>query len=399
MIGFAALAAGLVGLALLFVLRPLLRRQPGRVAERGRDESNLQIIRDQLAEIELDLQSGAISTEQYAHARNDLERRVLEETGGGGNGTAQYSHSGKGMVAGIALALPVLATLLYLQLGDPQGLNVERHVAQDASSITLEQFEEMTQRLAARLEENPDDAEGWSMLGRAYKALERYDESRQAWARAAELAPDDAAILTDYAEALALSRGGTLEGEPTDLLERALERDPNHGKALALAGGAAFEREDFDTAIRLWQRLLAQSQDDPELTAALQSGIAEATARRDGVPRAAAVSGTVTLDPAIASSARPDDTVFVFARAAEGPRMPLATIRLQVKDLPYNFSLDDSMAMTPEMKLSTFNAVVIGARVSRSGNAQRASGDIEGYSAAVEPGAQSVNVLIDRVVP
>lgn len=399
MIGFAALAAGLVGLALFFVLRPLLRRQPGRVAEPGRDESNLQIIRDQLAELELDLQSGAISAEQYAHARNDLERRVLEETGSAGNGTAQYSHSGKAMVAGIALAVPVVATLLYLQLGDPQGLNVERHVAQDASSITLEQFEEMTQRLAARLEENPDDAEGWSMLGRAYKALERYEESRQAWARAVELEPGDAAILTDYAEALALSRGGTLEGEPTALLERALRIDPEHGKALALAGGAAFEREDYASAIRLWQRLLAQSQDDPELAAALESGIAEAKARRDGDPGPAAVSGTVTLDQSVRSKTAPDDTVFVFARAAEGPRMPLATIRLQVKDLPYNFSLDDSMAMTPEMKLSTFDAVVIGARVSRSGDAQRASGDIEGYSAAVEPGAQSVNVVIDRVVP
>ncbi|MEX0959068.1 MAG: c-type cytochrome biogenesis protein CcmI [Burkholderiales bacterium] len=399
MIGFAASAAGLVGLALFFVLRPLLRRQPGRVAEPERDASNLQIIRDQLVELELDLQSGAISAGQYAYARNDLERRVLEETESTETVAVQESRSGKPVVAGIALALPVVATLLYLQLGDPQGLDVERHVAQDASSITLDQFEEMTQRLAARLNEDPDDAEGWSMLGRAYKALERYDESRQAWARAAELEPGNAAILTDYAEALALSRGGTLEGEPTALLERALGLDPEHGKALALAGGAAFEREDYASAIRLWQRLVAQSRDDPELTAALESGIAEAQARRDGKPGPAAVSGTVTLGQSVTSKTAPDDTVFVFARAAEGPRMPLATIRLQVKDLPYNFSLDDSMAMTPEMKLSKFDAVVIGARVSRSGDAQRASGDIEGYSGAVEPGAQSVNVVIDRVVP
>jgi cytochrome c-type biogenesis protein CcmH len=399
MIGFAAVAAGLVGLALIFVLRPLLRDQAQRAAQPTRDESNLQIIRDQLAELELDLRSGAIDAEQHTQARADLERRVLEETGSPADSLAQNTRSGMALVAGIAFALPVAAALLYLQLGEPEGLRVEPHQAQGVSSITLDQFEDMTQRLAARLEENPDDAEGWSMLGRAYKALERYDDSRQAWARAAQLAPKDAAILTDYAEALALSRGGTMKGEPAALLERALALDPGNSKALALAGGAAFEREDFGAAIDLWQRLLAQSQDDPELKEALDAGIAEAKARRDGKAGPATVSGTVTLDRAVSSSVAPDDVVYVFARAAEGSRMPLATMRVQVKDLPYNFSLDDSMAMTPDMRLSAFSEVVIGARISRTGDAQRSSGDIEGYSGAVKPGARDVNVVIDRAVP
>jgi cytochrome c-type biogenesis protein CcmH len=399
MIGFAAIAAGLVGLALIFVLRPLLRDQAQRAAQPTRDESNLQIIRDQLAELDLDLRSGAIDTEQHTQARADLERRVLEETGSPADSPAQNTRSGMALVAGIAFALPVAAALLYLQLGEPDGLRVEPHQAQGVSSITLDQFEDMTQRLAARLQENPDDAEGWSMLGRAYKALERYDDSRQAWARAAQLAPKDAAILTDYAEALALSRGGTMKGEPAALLERALALDPDNGKALALAGGAAFEREDFGAAIDLWQRLLAQSQDDPELKEALDAGIAEAKARRDGKAGPVTVSGTVTLDRAVSSSVAPDDVVYVFARAAEGSRMPLATMRVQVKDLPYNFSLDDSMAMTPDMRLSAFSEVVIGARISRTGDAQRSSGDIEGYSGAVKPGARDVNVVIDRAVP
>lgn len=399
MIGFAAVATGLVGLALIFVLRPLLREQAQRAAQPTRDASNLQIIRDQLGELELDLRSGAIDAEQHSQARADLDRRVLEETGNPAEGRPQSARSSMTLVAVIAFVLPVSAALLYLHLGEPDGLRVEPHQARGVSSITLDQFDEMTLRLAARLKENPDDAEGWSMLGRAYKALERYEESRQAWARAAQLAPNDAAILTDYAEALALSRGGTLQGEPTLLLERALALNPDNGKALALAGGAAFEREDFGAAIGLWQRLLAQSQDDPELKEALDAGIAEAKARRDGKVDLATVSGTVTLGQEASSSVAPDDVVFVFVRAAEGPRMPLATMRVQVKDLPYNFSLDDSMAMTPDMRLSVFSEVVIGARVSRSGDAQRTSGDIEGYSGAVKPGARGVNVVIDRMVP
>ncbi|HUF20367.1 MAG TPA: c-type cytochrome biogenesis protein CcmI, partial [Burkholderiales bacterium] len=189
MMGFAAVAAGLVGLALIFVLRPLLRDQAQRAAQPTRDESNLQIIRDQLAELELDLRSGAIEAEQHTQARADLERRVLEETGNPAEGRPQGSRSSMTLVAGIAFVLPVSAALLYLHLGEPDGLRVEPHQAQGVSSITLDQFDDMTQRLAARLKENPDDAEGWSMLGRAYKALERYDESRRAWARAAQLAP------------------------------------------------------------------------------------------------------------------------------------------------------------------------------------------------------------------
>lgn len=398
MIGFALLATALVALALLFVLRPLMRETAPAV-HTDRAVSNLQIIRDQMVELDLDLQTGAISAQQHAQAKTELERRVLEEAAVEPEAPRPVRRGGVGAVAAIAFCLPVAAALLYLHLGEPSGLNVARHQTGEAQGITLDQFEEMTQRLAARLEQNPDDVEGWSMLGRAYKALERYDESREAWARAMRLEPDNPSVITDYAEALALARGGSLAGEPAALLDRALRLSPDLPKALALAGGAAFEREDFDSAIRLWQRLLARSGDDPELSQALETGIAEATARRAGKSAPAAVSGTVTLDRALAGRVSPEDTVYVFARAAQGPRMPLATVRVKVKDLPYRFSFDDSMAMTPEMRLSAFDEVVVVARVSRSGDARPASGDIEGSSAAVKPGARSVNVVMDRALP
>jgi cytochrome c-type biogenesis protein CcmH len=255
----------------------------------------------------------------------------------------------------------------------------------------------MTGKLAARLEKNPDDAEGWGMLGRAYRALDRLDESVAAWARAAELKPNDASVLADYAEILAISREGRLAGEPTQLLTRALKADPDNPKALA--GGAAFERGDYNRAITHWEYLLARAGDDANLVQALNTGIAEARSRLTGkTSPAVEISGTVALSPEVADRAKPDDSVFVFVRAAKGPRMPLAITRVQVKNLPYDFRLDDSMAMVPEMKLSNFSEVVVAARVSRSGSAEPVRGDLEGASTVVKPGAAGIRVLIDRAV-
>ncbi len=175
------------------------------------------------------------------------------------------------------------------------------------------------------------------------------------------------------------------------------------GCALALAGSAAFARNDYSSAIAYWQKLMALSSGDDQLSAALETGIAEAKARlaqaggeaRDTV----AVAGNVTLSPQLSQAVNPDDIVFIFARAATGPGMPLAVARVKVGELPYRFRFDDSMAMTPDRKISDFEQLVIGARVSKSGGATRASGDLEGFSATVAAGDSSVRVVIDQRVP
>jgi cytochrome c-type biogenesis protein CcmH len=262
----------------------------------------------------------------------------------------------------------------------------------------------MTEKLAARMRENPNDAEGWMMLGRAYRALERFQESSDAFRKAVALAPDNADLLADLAETLALAGGRSLAGEPTRLLERALKLDPDNDKVLALSGSAAFARKDYKAAIRHWEALLERPDVGSELAQALTASIAEARALSAGKKIVAAkstpgrVSGTVTLDAALRARAAPEDTVYVYARAAQGPRMPLAIVKVQVKDLPYNFLLDDSMAMMPEMKLSAFNEVIVGARVSKSGSAKPAAGDLEGASTTVSPGADGVTVAINQVV-
>lgn len=401
MTAFAAAAAVLLALALVIVLRPFFRKQ----AASGvlHEQANLDICRDQFNEIETDLRSGALSLEQYEKARLDLERRVLEETIRPA-GERGWVRTGLGLPFSIAMLIPLLAVLLYLQLGTPEGLAVASHTARNAPSITPEQFDDMTAKLAARLESNPNDAEGWMMLGRAYRVLERYQDATGAFSKAAALKPGDANLLTDYAEVLALAGGRKLAGEPARLLERALGIDPGNDKALALSGSAAFERKDYKAAIRHWETLLRQPGVSGELAQALQTGIGEARALSQGgraapTPSAAGrVTGTVSLDASLRAAVSSEDTVFVFARAAQGPRMPLAIVKVKVKDLPYRFSLDDSMAMLPDMKLSAFPQVIVGARVSKSGSATPAPGDFEGISGVVKPGAGAVKVAINQAV-
>ena len=259
----------------------------------------------------------------------------------------------------------------------------------------------MAAKLAAKLEKEPDNAEGWVMLARTYYALNRHAEAPRAFDSAVALVPDDADLLADYADALGAAQGG-LRGKALELVDRALKADPTHWKALALAGTAAFDRKDYKQAVAYWEKMKATVPPGSPIAGSIDGSIAEArelgglapSARRrtaTGCRRGpaygrrkgrcgparrasaalpgASIAGTVSLAPAFAAKVSPTDTVFIFARAAEGPKMPLAILRKQVKDLPATFTLDDSMAMTPNFALSNFTSIVVGARISKSGNA------------------------------
>jgi cytochrome c-type biogenesis protein CcmH len=404
---FILVAIALTGAAVLFLALPLLR--PGRRAVESRREANVSVYRDQFSELERDLESGTLTSEQYAQTRTELEQRLLNDVESTAPPKTEPSHSARLTALVVAIAVPFCAGLLYLYLGNPQGLTAPKHTTVDASSITVDQFKDMTEKLAARMEQKPDDAVGWMMLGRAYKALERYPDAVKALQRAEKLEPRNPEILVEYAEALALNNGRNLQGEPIRLLERSLQIAPDNEKALSLAGAAAFARNDYATAVRHWQRLVAKLPADSELGRALSSAIAEAKARAagkavgEGSPQrpsnaSKTVSGTVRLSPSFTARASPEDTVFIFARAAEGPKVPLAVLKKQVKDLPLSFKLDDSMAMTPGLELSSFPRVVVSARISKSGSATPRAGDLEGQSPAVEPGASGVLVTIDSPI-
>src|SRR3954465_6746413 len=345
MIAFAVTAFFLLVAALLIVLWPLLRRSSVPVLTPER--SNLDIHRIQLAELQKDLEAGTLGPDRYQQAMNELERRVLEESSAIPIAPRALA-SRKTVPAIVGIFIPLTATLLYLYLGNLQGIGAPRHPAGDLSSITPDQFQDMTAKLAARMQQNPDDAEGWKMLGRAYRAMERYAEANEAFKKAVALTPQNADLLADYAESLALQAGRSLAGEPTRLLDRAMKLEPDNAKVLTLSGSAAFERKDYRTAIKRWEAVLRQPNLGGELAQALQKGVEESKQRMSGKQVAAAatgkerVTGVVQLDDALNGKVQPDDTVFVFARAASGPRMPLAIVRIKAADLPYKFSFDDS---------------------------------------------------------
>jgi cytochrome c-type biogenesis protein CcmH len=276
----------------------------------------------------------------------------------------------------------------------------------------------MVETLAQRLKDRPDDAKGWTMLARAYSALGRTAEAVPAFQKAVSLNTGDAGLLADYADTLAVQNGRQLNGEPLKLVERALKIEPGNLKALALAGTAAFDRKDFVAAVTYWEQLKQGVPGDSTYLGQVQAGIDEArqlgnlplpATASAAAPAAAggktsifapanSVSGRVTLAQALVGQASPDDTVFVFARAAEGSRMPLAILRKQVKDLPFDFQLDDSMAMSPAAKLSGAPSLIVGARVSKTGEAMPQSGDLAGQSAPVAPGATGLKIEIGEVI-
>jgi cytochrome c-type biogenesis protein CcmH len=406
MILFWLVAAALAGIALLFVLRPLLSRRHGSAV--SRNSANLAIYRDQLRELDADLAAGKLAQADHARSRAELEARLLEDVAE----LAQPAPRRQGRIAAVVagIAIPVCAVALYLLVGSPGAIVSEAEHATNA-----QQVEGMVSRLAARLRENPDDVDGWRLLGRSYTVLRRYQEAADAYAKAAARAPRDAQLLADFADVLAMARGQTLEGEPEKLVLRALEIDPKNLKALALAGTAAFERRDYAGAAQQWARMLPLIPPGSEDAEQIKANVEEARTRamaagqkppaqqqlaqqKQAAKKQPGLSGTVRISPKLKDQVKPDETVFVFARAEKGPPMPLAVLRAKVRELPLAFSLDDSMAMAPELKLSSFERVVVTARVSKAGGATPQPGDLQGASAPVGNRAASVEVVIDTVV-
>lgn len=314
----------------------------------------------------------------------------------------------------LALGVVLLALAGYAWKGTPGGPPPNTQIQGEggnASTIGPEQITAMAEKLAERLKERPEDVEGWTMLARSYSVLGRHADALKAFETASNLRKDDPNLLADYADSMAMNQSSDLTGAPMKLVERALQLDPNHPKALYLAGTQAFNTQDFATAIKLWEKVAAVAPPGNVFAQEVVLAIEEAR-KRAGLPAAAKasgspaavgngkVSGTVTLSAALAQQAQPEDTVFVFARAAEGSRMPLAILRKQVKDLPLTFELNDSMAMAPASALSTVSQVIVGARISKSGNAMPQAGDLSGQSAPVSVGSSGVTIEIrDTVKP
>lgn len=424
--------AGLIAVALVFVLPPLLRvaRVPQeRIAGDAARRANLQVLREQLAALEAEHASGALDDAQYRSQRIEIERRALEEE----QDTAAapvVARSGKTAIA-LGAFVPLFAFVVYGIVGMPEAvLPRPPSEAAQADGVTAEQIEGMIAKLASRLENQTmpqaGDDQAWTMLARSYAVLQRFPEASKAFARARELAPENPQLMADHADVLAMLQGQRVAGEPAQLAQRALTIDPDNLKALALAGSAAFEDKDYTGALKHWTRASRLAEPGSPFAQGLAGSIAQARAAggqdpagapapqvaqapAPGAPAAPAapaaaagaarLTGVVQLAGPLAAQAAPGDTVFVFARAAEGPRMPLAILKMRVSDLPLNFTLDDSTAMSPQMKLSNFPRVIVGARISRSGDAMPRTGDLVGQVGPVDNVAGKLVVTIDAVQP
>lgn len=414
MTGFLIVAALMLIAALLFVLPTLLRKPQNVAVHVQREALNLDVLRDQLHELDADRERGLIDDIGYDSARKELERRVAEETRPA-QSTIPASVRKPWTAIVVALLIPTVAAGLYLLVGNPQGLNPAKPV-DDAQQITPDQVNAMVDKLARHLKETPGDARGWQLISRAYVSLGRFTEATDAYSHLLKLIPQDADVLADYADTLGMANNRSLQGEPEKVINQALAIDPRNVKALALSGGAAFERKDFPTAVTQWRKIMKLVPPNSDIARSVASSINEAFARAGNVPMPAAdaadtvdnklaksvepalatqVSGKVDIDPALRAQAKDTDTVFIFARAVNGPPIPLAVLRKKVKDLPVSFTLDDSMSMMPSAKLSGASQIVVGARVSKSGDPMPQTGDLEGSSGTVTPGAKDLKIVID----
>ncbi|NVM77975.1 cytochrome c-type biogenesis protein CcmH [Duganella sp. SG902] len=402
--GFVFAAAVMCVLVLWLLLRPLLSRA-GVTAAPQADQLNLAVLRDQLRELEADREQGSIDAEAYAAARRELEQRVAEDvhpTAHTGGAQAALTPA-RWQAAVLALALAAGAGALYASLGTPQALTAPAAApvaaGQGLDPHTSNEAEAMVAKLAERMAREPQDPNGWALLARSYSAMGRFVAASGAYARLITLIPDDAQILADYADVLAMTQNQKLHGEPERLLARALAADPKNVKALILSGDAAFERTDLAAAALHWQAALANAAPNSEFAQMARDNLAHIGAPVEGAAAATpatttAISGTVDLDPALRAQVADGDTLFVVAKAADGPRFPLAVLRKQVRDLPLQFTLDDSMGMMPGVKMSQFDKLVVTARISKTGNAIAAPDDLESPPQSAKPGDTRIQLRI-----
>jgi cytochrome c-type biogenesis protein CcmH len=419
---FWLLVALLTLIALIFIVPPLLSRP--RMAGVRNDELNVQVIRDQLTELRADLETGRLDQAAYDAARHDLQRELLEDVNDDAAGTTSASSDsarrGRWLIAPLVVLVPLLAVLIYQQIGAQaviQRLAAGTAEAPVAPAGGQPSMDSLVAKLAERMQQEPDNLEGWALLGRSYASMDRFKEAVEAYQHALKLDGKDPELLSSYADVLVMAHNGEFTDQVGDLLNQALAVEPNHLKSLWLRGHWRFRHSDYSGAIEDWQAVMQALPPDDEKVVMIKRQINAAKSRL-GEPveevavaskpaelpvatsGATAIQVQVSLDPALKDKAAADDTVFIFARAVQGPRMPLAIVRKRVADLPVSVTLDDSLAMSPAMVLSKFSQVLVGARVSKTGQAMPASGDLQGQVSPVDTqGGSDIQLTIDSVVP
>jgi cytochrome c-type biogenesis protein CcmH len=380
----------------------------------GNNQGNTQVYRQQLLDLEKEHAQGQISQASFEQTRVELLGRVLEDTS-----AVQDVAVGKSSRAGVsamvlAVCLPVAAMLTYAGLGQPQGLDPQ--MAATEESQKLPDLNAMASALAHKLETDPENFQGWVMLGRTYSALNQFSKALSAYQTALALKKDDD-IALERAEVLAQLQGGDFTGEPWAVIRQVLAKDARHFNGLLLAGSASYAQGDYKKTIQYWLQARSQLKDGaPELkdldmalnevrekagvpALAANSPKAPASSLASAPASAAVISGSVSIDPGVKVQIAPTDVVFVYATPTNGQKMPLAIVRKTADQLPFKFVLDDSMAMNPASKLSAHTQVMLKVRISKSGEAMTRSGDWTGVLENVAVGSRNLKLVVNQQAP
>ncbi len=424
----------LIILALVIILPPLFKKT--ELETDARRSQNIQIAKEQLAELETSFSNKEMQRDEYLARRDELEQSLYSDVTTAEATTTEYAKPSLISTVLIALMIPAIAFGMYAKYGnsdaaDPSKAKIAKNIPKKANGEP--DIDAMVSGLRTKLDANPDNAEGWYMLGRSYMAINRYNDAIYAYEQLLKLEPKSAKYMLFLADASAMANKGDVSGRPAELIEKALELEPNSVTGLWLGGMALSQQGQHAKAIARWNILIPLLEKQPEQIAEVRSLIAESkkklspeaienlpatsvaqttpavvndiaqkvTNKTTNSPQDAiapkTIVVTITLSDALKSQAKASDTVFIYAKAMAGPPMPLAAKRIQVKDLPITITLDDSTAMMPAMKLSAFPQVIIGARVSKSGNAIGVDGDLYTEKKAVNLGTKQ-DLVIDSVL-
>ncbi len=409
---FWVIVTAMTGLALWMIVPALLKQE--NTESSVLDEENIAIARQRLVELKAQLVSGALTDIQYQEQYSELEAALNDDLDLSKKEN-QTNKSGKWMIFPIILGVPVLAAALYMALGNFDAIekvNTEQIVAQKNSKMP--DVKAMVAGLAERLKQQPDDPEGWLMLGRSYKYMQQYDKAAEAFAQAHRLMGDQTDLLLQYADSLAMAQQGSLKGKASELVLKAVKQSPDNQTALWLAGMAKAEAGDYAQALQYWQKLQKMFPPESKSYQEVSNLIAQLQTQQPGlqgknteptkdenrkIVKPAELQIKVNLSQQLQDKVSPEDTVFIYAQAMNGPKMPLAIVKEQVKNLPLTVILSDQQAMTPMMKLSSFNQVKILARVSKSGSAILQPGDLIGSISSVSTTEKSlVEIEISREI-
>ncbi len=436
---FWILVTVLVAVAIFWIAPSLLREQ--HLNELDRKQQNINIAKERLDEIAADHAAGAMTDQVFEQTREELQASLVDDVDQQDAESEIKAEDSKryGKVTWLVLVvlIPLTTLGMYHYLGSPEYLEYAGGNAGRVSAVsphaadTPASMAELVEKLKQRLEKNPEDGEGWFLLSKTYMAESRYAEAMEALKKTHAIYGDYPAILLGMADATAMLRQGNLTGEPAQWIDKALEMEPTNTTGLWLGGMAAQQNGEFQLAVNRWSKLMPLLAADPVSQQQVQGLISEAVgeAKQSGievnvaepqmpvaetaVPEqlptinegykpetdAPAIKAWVALDAAMAEKASANDVVFVFARAKSGPPMPLAAFKTTVGELPMEVTLDDSMAMMPQMKLSSFDEVVVSARVSKSGQPRSMPGDLSSALETVKlDGVVGIELTIVEVV-